>query len=85
MPPSAPQKVTIPKGHQHADLIARVREALIAAPAYFKSEIRIIGVPATDIQNLNTLLGAAIEERVVDTLNGMRTVWDSTGAYPSRY
>lgn len=58
-----------------------MREALLAAPAYFKSEIRIVGVPSTDIQALGPILGAAIEQRVVDTLNGMRPVWDPSGEY----
>lgn len=76
-----PQPVQVPANWQHHQLFSRVREALLAAPAYFRSEVRIVGVPSTDIQNLNVLLGAAIEERVVDTLNGMRPVWDPTGAY----
>lgn len=78
---AAPSKVTVKPGWAHAGLFTRVREALQAAPTYFKSDIRIVGVPATDIQNLNVLLGSAIEERVVDTLNGMRPVWDPQGHY----
>lgn len=77
----APNPVSISPTWPHAELFSRVKEALQAAPAYFKSEINIKGVPATDIQNLNTLLGATIEERVVDTLNSMRAVWDPNGRY----
>jgi hypothetical protein len=77
----APTRVNIPPTWPYAQLFQRVKEALQAAPAYFKSEINIKGVPATDIQNLNTLLGATIEERVVDTLNSMRSVWDPRGDY----
>lgn len=65
----------------HFELYQHVREALHAVPSYFKSDIRISGVPATDIFNLNAILGAAIEERVVDTLNSMRPVWDPDGNY----
>lgn len=66
---------------QHFELYQHVREALYAVPSYFKSDIKISGVPATDIFNLNAILGAAIEERVVDTLNSMRPVWDPEGQY----
>lgn len=65
----------------HFSLWERVHDALLAAPGYFKSDIMITGVPATDLQNLNTLLGATIEDRVVDTLNSMRSVWDPESKY----
>ncbi len=41
----------------------------------------IVGVRATDIQTLNTALGAAIEDQVVQTLNEMRQVWDPDQAH----
>jgi len=50
-------------------------------PQYFESQIRIVGIPATDIFAFNTILGATIEDRVVDTLNQMRPVWDPEGDY----
>ncbi|HEX7070448.1 MAG TPA: hypothetical protein VF190_06570 [Rhodothermales bacterium] len=67
---------------EHFDLYQRIRDALHAVPSYFTSTIQISGVPATDIFNLNAILGAAIEERVVETLNSMRAVWDPDDRYP---
>ena len=70
-----------PKTWAHHSLYQRVRDALFAAPLYFKSEINIIGVRATDIFTLNSSLGAAIEEQVVTTLNQIRTIWDPERQY----
>lgn len=36
---------------------------------------------ATDLFGLNSALGSAIERHVVDALNKLRAVWDSTGKY----
>lgn len=54
----------------------RVREALFALPAYFRSDTSIEGILATDIFTLNAAFGATIEDQVVSTLNRMREVWD---------
>ena len=54
----------------------RVREALFALPAYFRSGTSIEGILATDIFTLNAAFGATIEDQVVSTLNRMREVWD---------
>ena len=56
-------------------------DALYAVPAHFSSRTVIEGIPATDLQTLNTALGAAIEEQVVATLNRMRPVWDPEERY----
>ncbi len=53
-----------------------VHAALAALPAYFEFDNAIGGIDATDLHNLNTLMGAAIEVQVVEALNGLRTVWD---------
>lgn len=53
-----------------------VHAALAALPAYFEFDNSIGGIDATDLHNLNTLMGAAIEVQVVESLNGLRTVWD---------
>ncbi|MFE5774605.1 hypothetical protein [Brachybacterium sp. NPDC056505] len=53
-----------------------VEAALMALPAYFEFDNSMGGIDATDLHNLNTLLGAAIEGQVVEALNGLRTVWD---------
>lgn len=58
------------------DLYMGVKSALAAIPAYFEFDNTIGGIDATDLNTLNTLMGAAIEVQVVEALNGMRTVWD---------
>lgn len=65
----------------HAELHGRVREALLAVPAYFKAETLIAGIMATDLHTLNDVLGATIEEQVVETLNAMRATWDPDERY----
>lgn len=65
----------------HLDLWRRVRTAVQALPAHFSAETNIEGISATDIFTLNTMLGATIEEQVVDTLNRLRMVWDPNGDY----
>ena len=57
-------------------LQTRVRSALLALPGDFSFENPIAGVNATDLFNLNTLLGASIEVEVVRTLNSLRDMWD---------
>ena len=65
----------------HDPLYERVRAALYAVPAHFSSNTTIEGLAATDLQTLNQLIGASIEEQVVATLNQMRPVWDPSGEY----
>ena len=60
----------------------RVKKALHALPGYFDSAISIEGIQATDRFSLNTMLGAAIELQVVETLNRIRGVWDPDGEWP---
>jgi hypothetical protein len=50
-------------------------------PSYFETETIIAGLQATDIFNLNSVLGASIESQVVQTLNRMRPVWDAEDKY----
>lgn len=66
---------------EHRRLFERVREAIFAVPGNFRSNVVIRGVQATDLFNLNALLGAAIEEGVVDTLNSLRQLWDVRERY----
>lgn len=75
-PPPAPQRPVLPPDDPRTELTDRVREALIALPGYFGSTTNIEGVAATDLFALNSLLGASIEQQVVDTLNRIRPVWD---------
>ena len=65
----------------HYQLYRRVIDALYAVPAHFTSRTAIEGIAATDLQTLNTVLGATIEEQVVATLNRMRAVWDPDEEY----
>ena len=65
----------------HYPLYRRVMDALYAVPAHFSSRTSIEGLVATDVQTLNSVLGATIEEQVVATLNRMRPVWDPDEQY----
>lgn len=65
----------------HFELYQNVKDAISTLPARFRTETYIAGVNATDIHTLNTVLGAAIEEQVVLTLNAMRSVWDPDEKY----
>jgi len=56
-------------------------EALAALPTYFRTETFISGIPATDLHALHGVLGVAIEEQVVATLNTMRGTWDPSNKY----
>lgn len=82
MPPAPPKKQRPSAStFAHVDLFERVREAVFAVPGNFRSDVIIRGVQATDLFNLNALLGAAIEEGVVKTLNQLRPLWDSDEQY----
>ncbi len=66
---------------EHYSIYRRVIDAIYAVPAHFTSRTAIEGIAATDLQTLNTVLGATIEEQVVATLNRMRAVWDPNEGY----
>lgn len=53
----------------------------MALPAYFRSEIEISGVLVTDIFALNSSLGSTIEEKAVESLNQVRSLWDPETRY----
>lgn len=65
----------------HFHLYGRVREAVRALHLYFRTETYISGIAATDLHTLNTVLGAALEEQAVATLNAMRKLWDPDEEY----
>jgi len=65
----------------HYQLYKNVKEAIATLPSRFRSETFIAGINTTDIHTLNTVLGAAIEEQVVLTLNSMRAFWDHEERY----
>lgn len=68
-------------GWPHRQLYDRVIDALHALPSRFRTKLRIAGVAATDLFTLNTPLGAAIEQSVVDNLNELRAIWDPDDQY----
>jgi len=78
--PETPQPAA-PVEWEHYELWERVRRALLAVPNHFATATTIDGLPAADIFTLNTLLAAAIEESVVQTLNELRPVWDPDSRY----
>jgi hypothetical protein len=80
--PAAPTRGGGPaKSWKHRVLYDRVLDALHALPARFRTSLRIAGISATDLFTLNTPLGAAIEQSVVESLNGLRELWDPSGQY----
>lgn len=79
--PPPPARVLPGQEWEHYHLYARVKDALYSLPLYFKTETVISGITATDIFTLNATLGATIEEQVVQTLNGMRPIWDPDEKY----
>lgn len=77
----APEPLGPEESWEHYPLYRRVIDALYAVPAHFTSRTAIEGIAATDLQTLNTVLGATIEEQVVATLNRIRSVWDPEESY----
>ena len=65
----------------HRELYLRVKNALHALPARFRTSLKVAGISAVDLFTLNTPLGAAIEQSVVDSLNDVREIWDPHGQY----
>jgi hypothetical protein len=79
--PSPPERQGPDPGDPHYRLYLDVKDAIASLPAYFRTQTHIAGIAATDIHTLNTVLGATIEEQVVNTLNSMRLVWDPDEKY----
>jgi len=71
-----PTRPALDPSDKHTVLQKNVKNALLALPGYFEFNNPISGVNATDLFNLNSLLGAGIEVEVVRTLNRLREVWD---------
>jgi hypothetical protein len=83
MPTPTPPEPNAPAQEwEHFTLYENVKRALIALPQYFRPEINISGVLATDIFALNSSLGTTIEEKTVETLNQVRNLWDHDQRYP---
>ena len=77
----APEPVGGPLPEWNSGLYQRVITAIYALPSFFRSSLNIAGIRATDLYTLNTALGAAIEQSVVDNLNGLRSIWDPEGVF----
>lgn len=74
--PGAPVP-TEPTGNRRKIALWRnVRDTLQVLPSYFKSDLAISGVLATDLFMFNSSLGATIEQQVVNQLNQLRRAWD---------
>lgn len=74
--PEAPSEPVLDPQDKTTILQTRVRGALLALPGEFEFGNPVSGIAATDLFNLNTLLGAGIEVEVVRTLNKLRAMWD---------
>lgn len=71
----------LPADDERTELREGVVRALRAVPMHFSSTINIEGLSATDLFAMNTLLGGAIEEQTVTTLNATRAIWDPSGKW----
>lgn len=75
------ERYTLPDDDPRTALREGIVRALRAVSMHFKSTINIEGLSATDLFAMNTLLGGAIEEQTVVTLNATRAIWDPDGRY----
>lgn len=76
-----PERYILPEGDARTTLRDGVVRALRAVPMHFTSTINIEGLSAVDLFAMNSLLGGAIEDQTVATLNATRTIWDSDGMW----
>lgn len=79
---AAPERVDPVGAEDRVALWRSVWDALFALPNYFRSNLAIEGVLATDLFTFNSSLGATIEQQVVDQLNLLRaSTWDPDERY----
>ena len=71
----------LPADDERTELREGVVRALRAVPMHFSSTINIEGLSATDLFAMNSLLGGAIEDQTVATLNATRAIWDPNGKW----
>ena len=64
-----PERYELPRDDERTTLREGVVRALRAVPMHFQSTINIEGLSAIDLFAMNTLLGGAIEDQTVATLN----------------
>lgn len=72
---------TLPENDERTLLHKGVVRALRSVPMHFTSSINIEGISAIDLFSINSLLGGAIEEQTVETLNATRSIWDPNGKW----
>lgn len=75
------ERYELPQDDERTELREGVVKALRAVPMHFMSPINIEGLSATDLFAMNTLLGGAIEDQTVATLNATRAIWDPNGKW----
>lgn len=75
------KRYELPFHDERTELHDGVVRALRAVPMHFSSTINIEGISATDLFAMNTLLGGAIEDQTVATLNSTRSIWDPFGKW----
>jgi hypothetical protein len=73
--PEIPKQVNPSGNPERVRLWNDVRDALNVLPSYFKSDLTVSGVLATDLFTFNASLGATIEQQVVTQLNQLRSAW----------
>ena len=76
-----PERYELPGDDERTLLREGVVRALRAVPMHFTSTINMEGLSAIDLFALNTLLGGAIEEQTVATINETRAIWDPEGRW----
>ena len=76
-----PERYELPGDDERTLLREGVVRALRAVPMHFTSTINMEGLSAINLFALNTLLGGAIEEQTVATLNETRAIWDPEGRW----
>lgn len=79
--PPEPQSIGPDSSWEHFKLFERVYKALFALPFFFKSDLVVSGVLATDLFTFNSSLGATIEAQVANALNTLRSTWDPDEEY----
>lgn len=76
-----PKRYEMPLEDERTLLREGIVRALRAVPLHFSSTIHIEGLSAVDLFAMNSLLGGAIEEQTVSTLNATRPIWDPSGKW----
>jgi len=82
-PPAAPLFERPDSAWEYRTLYDNVLKTLYALPSFFKTDLLISGVLATDLFTFNSSLGATIEAQVVEALNAVRGSWDPDQTYAS--